>query len=124
MNYYTNSRNDYLINNRYNNEYYDNYSKNYDNDYCEKNYNNGYDQSKRSCCLKRVEETYICFPSYYNEENKDNKKEKCFEGTFKICPKYYNDENDCKDKEDKKDDHKCGCRCHNRCGFCGIFKRW
>ncbi len=146
MNYYQNSKNGYYMNNqnddRYNNEYYyDNYSKdnNYDNDYNK----NNYDHNKKSCCVRRVEETFCCYPSYYNEENKEDKwedkkeekRDQCFEGTFKICPKHYDyndkedhkdydDKKDCREKENKKEEHKCGCRCHNRCGFCGLFRRW
>ncbi len=133
MNYYTNPNNGYFMNNnddRFNDEYYyDDYRNNVRYDY--DNEKNGYGNEKRSCCVRRVEETYLCFPSYYNEdkcEKKEDNKENCFEGTFKICPKHYDNGKDYSykhdDRDNKKENHKCGCRCHNRCGFCGLFRRW
>ena len=93
------------------------------------------DFNEKKCCVKRVEETYCCFPSYYNEEKdgckKEDKKETyeypCYEGTIYLCPK----KSHCNVKEDKyskddrcnKDNHH-NYRCHNRCGFCGLFSRW
>ena len=134
MNYYTDSKNGYSMNNkcnRHNDEYYYDdscFARNNDSNY----YDNEYDKNGRnrhSCCVRRIEETLCCHPSYYNEEKKEDKKEKCFEGTFKICPK--EEHKDCNEKNDyyeekdnKQTDHKCGCRCHNRCGFCGLFGRW
>ena len=112
MNYYQDSRNDYYATNNQNN--YD-YNKN---DY-------GHDEN-RTCCVRRVEETYLCFPSYYNEEKddkKEEKKERCFEGTFRICPKCENQEK--KNNDDhSKNEQRFDCRCHQRCGFCGLFRRW
>lgn len=104
---------------------------------CDCNQNNDYDyNTKRPCCVKRVEETFCCYPSYYNEEKKEEKKEKqqeYWEGTFKIYPKKecdkrqdndYKHENRC---ERKEDNHEC-CRNHNRCclGLCNLFRncRW
>ena len=141
MNYYTDSKNGYSMNNKYEDcRHNDDYSKEfYDKDFNRNNYGQN---EKHSCCVRRVEETFCCYPSYYNEEKKEDKwedkkeekKERCFEGTFKICPKYYdcNDKdeknndhkNDCDERDNQKDDHKYGCRCHNRCGFCGLFRRW
>ena len=75
------------------------------------NNRNKYDvDNKELCCLKKVEETFCCFPSYYDEEEtKDERKEdKCLEGTFKICPKQYH--------TDKKDyDEGCKNRNNNQC---------
>ena len=131
MNYYTNS-NDYSMfnGNRYydecNNDYNSNedYNNYYNNTPCRNSYH-----SKPNCCIKRVEETYLCFPSYYNEDKSDKKednKENCFEGTFRICPKFNkkDDCNKCHNPENNEDEHKCARHCHKRCGFCGLFRRW
>lgn len=108
MNYYQDNRNDFSRD-------YDNYSRNndYSRDFDNKNSfdsKNDFDHnSKHSCCVRKVEETFCCFPSYYNEEKKEDKKQDkkeekkeckhCWEGTFKICPKH-------DDYDDKKDDKK------------------
>ena len=92
---------------------------------------------QKDCCIKRVE-TYYCYPSYYNEEKKDDckKEEKhpeYYEGTFKLYPSYcdkkHDDKSDLKDdgnkkceKENNVENNKCNCR--NRCNFCcGLFGR-
>lgn len=142
MNRYHDLRNDCCRNDYYENlSKYDNYSGN---NYYDYNTNDNYYHNKPSCCVRKVEETYCCFPSYYNEDKKeDNKSQiKCCEGTFKICPKHCYDE--------KPNDNKCikhnetnYCNCtnqndcyekdysnHNRqqhkCCFCNLFKncRW
>lgn len=112
----------------YNNEF-SNYSNEKDNNF-----------KKDSCCVKRVEETFCCIPSYYNEEKEDkvDTKEKCFEGTFRICPKSYdcnqnNRKNDSCKQEDinnscyedgKKKCREDNCRMnHHSCCFCRLF-RW
>lgn len=130
MNYYEDSKCNYLTNNYlncYDNDYnFNNYYSN--NKYC---YENDYEKrhcNKPSCCVKRVEETFYCLPSYYNEQNKDDKKinkhEKCFEGTFKICPKICdNKEETNKDCYEKDNYNHCG-KSHHKCSFCGLFGRW
>ena len=117
-----------------NKNYYNNEYNNYENEK-----NNG--TKKDSCCIKRVEETFYCFPSYYNEEKEDKevKKEKCFEGTFKICPNhncddkqfnkdaYNNDKNNHGEENEIKKEEQKGCKNQNRCCcFCGFnrFFRW
>lgn len=133
MNYYTNSNNDCCMNNRFN-DYSDEYAYNdfdQNNNYYSSNsdyYNHEKNNYKEhSCCVKKVEETFCCYPSYYNEEKKDDQKEKCFEGTFKICPKCYENKQ-CHNFQEcdnhKRDEHKCNCRCHNRCNFCRLFRFW
>ena len=126
MNYYQDSNFGCCINK--NN--YDNF-----NDYSRKNYNNSNEYANNDWnhqyCVKKIEETFCCYPSYYNEDKKEDNKEKCFEGTFKICPKRYNhydcgkfEKNDCYNKNDEQN---CGCKNNNRCcGFCGFNKlfRW
>jgi len=125
MNYYQDLTNNYSMNrnsNYYYNDYYDD-SNNHFNNYNHNNYN------ENSCCVRRVEETFCCFPSYYNEDRKYDKnedlKDKCFEGTFKICPKHHNcnkeNKNDC---DQKKYSNKCNCNCFNRCCCPVNFKRW
>ena len=137
MNYY---QDNYSMNNR--NDYYDDYSRYSKNTYEKDNKSEIYDRfdNKRSCCLRKVEETFCCYPSYYNEYKKEDKKEEkkecnCWEGSFRICPKNENynhkhdccnsNKHDCEEKYNHKDEHNSGCRCHNRCcGFCGLFRRW
>jgi len=71
MNYYADSRNGYSINSR------DNYSNNLYYDYDNDDQNNYRKHQGRSCCMRKVEESFCCFPSYYNEErNEDRKEEK------------------------------------------------
>ena len=104
-------------------------NNNYDNCYNSNYYKNIY--NKHSCCMRRVEETYVCFPSYYNEEKEEvnnNKKEICYEGTFKICPKCCENKTDnhnkyCDDRIAYQDNKKNSCHCQHRCGFCGLFRR-
>ena len=98
--------------------------------------NNDYNYDKKQCCVKRVEETFCCYPSYYNEEKKEDKREKeneYWEGTFRAYPKkdcYKKQDNDNRyeDKCDKKEEkHECQ-RNNNRCcwGLCNLFRncRW
>lgn len=144
MNYYQDSNNGYLMNNqyddRYNNEYYyDDYSKGNSKSGCNNDFKHCNCQNLKShCCVKKVEETYLCFPSYYNEEKEDKKEEKkeekhypCYQGTFKLYPPCcFNRKDDKKDDCDKKDDKKENTRgcCRNRCCFCcnlgNCFHRW
>ena len=88
------------------------------------------DFNKNSCCVKRVEETYFCYPSYYNEENDDCKDRKkgeflfpCYEGYVKLCPEkscnHSNKENTC-DNQGSNNCHKK----QSRCCFCNLFSRW
>ena len=114
MMYYNDLRNGYSMNNlnedyRYNNDcYWDNYSRNNE--------------------KERDKQCHI-----YNENKKEEKNEEnyypCYEGTIKLCPKY--EDKDCNNKarcynhkRTYKDEHKYGCHYQNRCGFCGIFRRW
>ena len=94
------------------------------------NHENYYHDERKNCCIKRTEEVLYCFPSYYNEDKKDNckkdnnKKEsecKYWEGTFKIYPKY---EDSCNKYESKENSHNSEKR--NNCCFCNLFKnsRW
>lgn len=99
-----------------------------------KNYSN-YDERK-NCCIRKVEETYLCFPSYYNEEKddctKDDIKENysypCFEGTFTMCPR----KSHCGSKRGNTDykEKSCGKEYnnnhHNKWCFCNLFNchRW
>ncbi len=87
------------------------------------------DYNNKSCCFKKVEETFCCFPSYYNEEDtKDERKEdKCWEGTFKICPKQehdykkdYDNEKDCDKRHNNRNNNQCH-RCFNPCCW---LRRW
>lgn len=123
MNYYTDFRNGYYMNNK--DECCNDYSKNNNNYY---NFDNNYD-NKRGCCVRKVEETFCCYPSYYNEEKKKDKKEeiqeRCFEGTFRICPRksYCDNKEDNKQDSCYKDDKKYENR-NNKCCFCRLFSRW
>ena len=121
-------------NQRYNNNF--NYSCNENDFYYKDDYKNDYNQNqynKKPCCVKRVEETICCYPSYYNEEKKEEKKEdckkdyNCWEGYFKLCGSYKDNQNDYYNQNNKschenKNEHQC--KRHNCCGFCGLFKRW
>ncbi len=106
---------------------------------------------EETCCIKKVE-TYYCYPSYYNEEKKDDCKEEkieekqipYYEGTFKLYPSYCDYKKDCHKKvdckeekyEDIKNEHKnCDkqennnrCCCRNKfclcCNLFGNFRRW
>ena len=104
------------------------------NDNCEnqKDYDNYYNHNERkNCCLKRVEETFVCFPSYYNEEKKEDCKKEdnnnfypSYEGTFRIWPtNAYGNGKDDNENHCHHNENKCY---RNRCCFCcGIFgKRW
>ena len=125
--YYNNYKNCYSMNNNFDCDNYQcNYDNNNHNDNCYKN-----NLDKRSCCMRRVEETFMCFPSYYNEEKEEvnnYKKDVCYEGTFKICPKYCENKKniynkDC-DEEIVDQVNKKNCyHCQHRCGFCGLFRR-
>lgn len=123
----------------YNQRYNDSYNQRYnDNLYTENDYYNDYTNNynqnqynKKPCCVKRVEETFCCYPSYYNED-KEEKKENCrnehncWEGYFKICPHKQKDwnNNNC-DKNDYRKQDNNHCKKHNRCcGFCGLFRNW
>ena len=88
---YYNERNNYEYNkNYYNNDNYEQYNK-------------------KNCCVKRVEETFCCFPSYYNEE-KTEKKQECWEGTFKIYPKHNdNDYEKCNQTQKENQHHSRNC---------------
>ena len=89
------------------------------NDY---NKNDNYD--RKNCCVKRVEETFFCIPSYYNEDRKEDKKQdECWEGTFKICPKNHNQHHNCENRDDTKQDYYPN---RNRCCLCNLFRncRW
>ena len=107
-------------------------NKDYYNEYG--NYSNEKDNNfkKDTCCVKRVQETFCCFPSYYNEEKEEKayKKEECFEGTFKICPKtcdgnQNNRKSDNSTQEDRNNScYQDNCRMNHRpCCFCRLF-RW
>lgn len=135
MNYYQDRYNGYSINNNCCNHYND---YDYENNF---NQNNCDNDKKHSCCFRRTEETFCCYPSYYNEEKKNDKydckdvnKDNYIEGSFKICSKCnYNNNNKhidihnvnknecCYEKNDKR---KYDRRCHNRCCFCGLFRCW
>jgi len=91
-------------------------------------YSNFQDKNKNctdrnhSCCFKKVEESFYCFPSYYNEDEKkdDRKEEKCWEGTFKICPRHdFDSKSEHKDEKTYRTNN-CNC-CFNPCSW---FKRW
>ena len=107
MYYYQDSMNDYYSPSRrcchdYNDNYQDRHDKN---ECCNNDYDNKYDHNKKHCCVRKIEETICCYPSYYNEENKEKKKDYCY-------------------KNENKEENRC-CRCSNRCfGFCGLFRRW
>ena len=94
----------------------------------EKNYLNNYE--RKTCCIKKTEETYCCFPSYYNEEiddckedaNKGNYNYPCFEGTFTLYPRTSN----CNKKRDehqkeKSCDKEYNKNYNNKCCFCNLF---
>lgn len=98
MNYYKN----------YDNNSYD-WSNNFDNDYNSEKHNS----KKHMCCVRRVQETICCYPSYYDEKDND-KNNNCFEKDDKHC--YH-------EKEDKKQDN--WCRNQNRnFGCCGFFRNF
>ena len=123
MNYYTDFRNGYYMNNKDEccNDFSKNTYYNFDNNY-------NYDR-KRGCCVRKVEETFCCYPSYYNEEKEEDKKDEhfhpCYEGTFTLCPRksyHYNKEDNKQDsyyKDDKKYENR-----NNKCCFCRLFSRW
>ena len=124
MNYYTDFRNGCYMNNK--DECCNDYSKNNDTHYNFDNVNN-YNR-KRGCCVRKVEETICCYPSYYNEEKEDKKDEHfypCYEGIFTLCPRKsycYNKEDNKQDscyKDDKKYENR-----NNKCCFCRLFSRW
>ena len=115
-------------------DFYNNY---YDNDIDYENryeFNNSHRHNeKRNCCVKKVEETYLCCPSYYNENKYEDKKEElfypCYEGTFTLCPrKSYCSNNEikhdkCNKYNMKEENHDNRCL-RNRCCFCRLFSRW
>ncbi len=113
------------------------YNKYYDDNMDHENrnkFNNSHrHDKKRNCCMKRVEETFCCYPSYYNEEKEDKKEEHfypCYEGTFTLCPI----KSSCNKSEEIKH-NKCSNNndgqenndnryFRNRCCFCRLFSRW
>ena len=129
MKYYQDIRNGCSMNNYTDNRYsdYNDYSNNYTNEY----FSNKNDNEKKCpYCLRKIEETFCCFPSYYNEDKKeykvDEKHYPIYEGTVKLYPKLdcFDKKDDRCDRNDNINEHKCECRCHNRCGLCGLFRRW
>lgn len=136
MNYYTDSQNGYSMNNQnydhyFNNQcFYGDFSNN-SKENCACNFNrNNYDYGKKhSCCVRSVEETFCCFPSYYKDEEEEDKKDKCFEGTFKICPKQYDriEKNICCNNKEFngnncKKQHNCNHHSQYNCGLCCLFR--
>ena len=99
-------------------------------DYENSNYN-----ERKTCCIRKIEETYCCFPSYYNEDNKNCKKDDkrenyeypCYEGTFTLWP----NKSQCNHKRDNECHKETGCNesnsgHRNKCCFCNLFNcnRW
>ena len=84
---------------------YNNLNDNFNHDDCE-------NERKSKCCIKKVKETWFCYPSYYEE---DKEKNECFEGYFKICPKHNINNNNNNDNCNDRKKHCC---------FCNHFTRW
>ena len=57
-------------------------------------------------CVKRLEETRLCIPSYCHEEERG---EKCFEGYIRICP---------------KQNKQFNCACNNRPNYNDLNGGW
>lgn len=96
-----------------------------------KQQNNNYNYNKcnfeKSCCMKRTEETYFCYPSYYNEDKHEEKDEyPCYVGTFRMCP----EKSKCDTNYNKQEKYQNSNTCrnnqhgHNRCCLCSWFGRW
>ncbi len=98
---------------------YNNYNDDCYNDYERNNYSNSYSHydNNQNCCMKKTEETFCCYPSYYNEDKQEDNKDFCYEGYFKICP-IYQDKYDNHNKCEQKNNH------HKKSGCCRRFNWW
>ena len=106
MNYYQNSNSDCCCM-QHNNNCHDNSIH-----ICNHEYRNNY-------CINNVEKSICCYPSYYNEDNSQEKDDDCLEGFFKLYPKQK-----CEERNLKNNDS-CKCKQTKPSCFCGCrLFRW
>ena len=111
------------------------YNQNYENSYnfdSRKNNNKEDECRKGYCTIKVIQE--CCYPSYWDYEEKDDKRDDCNKHNYKK-------EENCCCKQEKKEEHNCCCKKEEKwedknscnynhkeqkrcCGICSCFRRW